>query len=98
MIVFALLVTGACCAMAFFFAARGVWGISPGFDRRTIEVIGLAGAFATYSLAGPILLVAACSERAEPMRPASVVALMALALIWTGALGIVALESGRALL
>lgn len=101
MIAFMVFVTGAAISLAVFFLGRGLAGFTPEFDRETLDRVGLVGAFALYCGAGPILL-ARSIDRGMAERPAVMVRntllLTFLLLLWTGALGVVAVESTRTLL
>ena len=101
MIALMIFATGAAIAMACFHLVRAVTGFTPAFDRATLDEIGFAGAFAVYCGAGPVLLFRAL-EQTDPrnavllLRNAAVFTLLIVA--WTGALGVVALESARLVL
>ena len=101
MIAFMVFVTGAAVSLAVFFLGRGLAGFTPEFDRKTLDKVGLVGAFALFCGAGPIL-VARSIDRGLAERPAAVllntVLLTFLFLLWAGALGVVAVESTRTLL
>ena len=101
MIAFMVFVTGASISLAVFFLGRGLAGFTPEFDRETLDRVGLVGAFALFCGAGPVLL-ARSIDRGMVDRPVAMLrntlALTFLFLLWTGALGIVAVESTRALL
>lgn len=101
MIAFMVFVTGAAVSLAVFFLGRGLAGFTPEFDRETLERVGLLGGIALYCGAGPVLLVRAL-EQAAAERPSVMLRntafLTLLFLLWTGALGVVAVESTRTLL
>lgn len=101
MIAFMVFVTGAAVSLAVFFLGRGFAGFTPDFDRETVDRVGLVGAFTLYCGAGPVLL-ARSIERGLAERTGAMmfntVLLTFLLLIWTSALGIVAVESTRTLL
>ena len=101
MIAFMVFVTGAAISLAVYYLGLGLTGFMPGFDRQTVERVGLPGAFALYFGAGPVLLFRAMEHApvdstATTMR--NILALTFLILLWTGALGVVAVESARSLL
>ena len=97
MTVFLVFVIGVTVSFACFFLIRALTGFTPAFDRRTIEEIGLPGAFLTYCCAGPVLLVAGM-EHGAGVSIRNTLLLTALFLAWTGALGVVSVESARGLL
>lgn len=101
MVAFMIFVTGSAVAMAFFHLVRGMIGFTPDFDRETLDEIGLFAAFLVFCGAGPVLLVRAL-EKAEPVSVAlslrNTFAFTFLITVWTGSLGVLALESARALL
>jgi len=101
MIAFMVFVTGAAISLAVFFLGRGLAGFTPDFDRETLDRVGLVGAFALYCGAGPILL-ARSIDRGMAEGPVvmvrNTVLLTFLFLLWTGALGVAAVESTRTLL
>ena len=101
MIAFMVFVTGAAISLAVFFLGRGLAGFTPDFDRETLDRVGLLGGFALYCGAGPVLLVRSI-DRAMAERPAVILRNAALLtftlLLWTGALGVVAVESTRTFL
>jgi len=101
MIAFMVFVTGTAVSLAVFFLGRGLAGFTPDFDRQTLERVGLVGGFALFCGAGPILL-ARTIDRGLAERPSAMlfntVLLTFLFLLWTGALGVVAVESTRTLL
>jgi hypothetical protein len=101
MVAFMIFVTGAAVAMALFYLIRGLIGFSPDFTRETLDEIGMLAAFVVYCCTGPVLLVRAL-DKAEPGSIAlslrNTFAFTFLILAWTGSLGILALESARALL
>ena len=101
MIAFMVFVTGMAVSLAVFFLAQGLAGFTPQFDRETLDRVGLVGAFVLYCGAGPVLLVRSI-DRATGERPVVMLrntALLTFALLlWTGALGVVAVESTRTLL
>lgn len=101
MIELMIFATGAAVAMACFHLIRAVTGFTPAFDRETLHEVGILGAFAVYCGAGPVLLVRAL-DHAEPHTMAAMLrntlVFTFLILAWTGAIGILALESARAIL
>ena len=101
MVAFMVFATGAAVAMALFHLVRAVIGFTPGFNRETLDEIGMAAAFAVFCGAGPVLLVRAL-ETAEPVNVAqslrNTLVFTFLILVWTGALGVLAVESARAVL
>ena len=101
MVAFMVFVMGAAVAMAIFHLSRALIGFTPDFDRETLDEIGMAAAFAVYCGAGPVLLVRALG-RIEPASMATslrnTAAFSCLILLWTGSLGVVTVESTRALL
>lgn len=101
MIAFMIFVAGAAVSLSVFFLGRGMTGFSPHFDRRTLDRVGIAAAFGIYCGAGPVLLVRALDQVEAENRMTmlrNTLAFTLLILLWTGALGIVAVESARALL
>lgn len=101
MIVFMVFVTGAAVSLAIFHLGRGLTGFTPEFDRRTVERIGRGAAFALYCGAGPVLLVRALQDAHAGTtfsKLRNITALTFLISVWTGALGVVAVESMRPLL
>lgn len=101
MVAFMIFVTGFAVAMAFFHLVRAAIGFTPGFDRETLDEIGIPAAFVIFCCAGPVLLVRA-NDKAEPGNIAlslrNTFAFTFLILAWTASLGVIALESARALL
>lgn len=100
MIVFMVLVTGAAVSLAAFNLGRALVGFTPEFDCSTVEKTGLCGAFALYCGAGPVLLLRALEPSAggtTSIRSRNFF-LSVLMIVWTGALGIVAVESLATLL
>ena len=101
MVAFMVFATGAAVAMALFHLVRAVIGFTPAFDRETLDEIGMPAAFAVFCGAGPVLLARAF-ERAEPDSMAqslrNTLVFTFLIMVWTGALGILAVESARAVL
>lgn len=101
MVALMIFVAGSAVAMAFYHLARAVTGITPAFDRETLDEIGLLGAFLVFCSTGPVLLVRAL-DRTDPTSAAlslrNTAAFTFLILAWTGSLGIVALETAQALL
>lgn len=101
MAVLMIFVTGFALAMALFHLVRGIIGFVPQFDRETLDRIGIPVAFLVFCGTGPVLLVRVL-DQAEPGSKAlsllNSVAFVFLILAWTGSLGILALESARALL
>ncbi len=98
LLVFAI---GVAVSLAVFFLGRGLAGFTPTFDRQTLNRVGVPGAFALFCGAGPVLLARAI-EPASARTPALMLfnTFLATLLIfaWTGAIGIVAVESARLLL
>ncbi|GAB4357063.1 MAG: hypothetical protein Kow0026_17180 [Oricola sp.] len=101
MVTLAVFVTGSAVALAFFHLVRGVIGFTPDFDRETLDRIGIPAAFLVFCCTGPVLLVRAL-EKARPgtiaLSMRNTFAFTFLLLAWAGSLGIIALESARALL
>lgn len=101
MVAFMVFVTGSALAIALFHLVRGVIGFTPDFDRETLDEIGMLAAFLVFCCTGPVLLVRAL-DRAKPGSVAlslrNTFAFTFLILVWTGSLGILALESTRGLL
>ena len=101
MIAFMVFVTDAAVSLAVFFFGRGFAGFTPDFDRKTVDRVGLVGAFTLFCGAGPVLL-ARSIERGLAERNSAMlfntVLLTFLLLVWTSALGVVAVESTRTLL
>jgi hypothetical protein len=101
MVAFMIFVTGLAVAMAFFHLVRAVIGFTPDFNRKTLDEIGIPAAFLIYCCAGPVLLIRA-NDESEPgnfaLSVRSAFAFTILILIWTASLGVIALESARALL
>lgn len=96
-----VLATGVAVSLSFFHLARGLAGFTPAFDRDTLDRIGLFAAFAVYCCAGPALLMRAfehAGAETAARRAGSAFALTGLIFLWSGALGVVAVESARALL
>ncbi|WP_223479288.1 hypothetical protein [Oricola indica] len=101
MVAFMVFVTGAAVSLAFFYLARGFGGFTPGFDRDTLARNGMATSFAVFCGAGPVLLVRALGSAERPSTlhtTLNVTFLTCLILLWTGALGVVAVESARVFL
>ena len=101
MVAFMVFVTGAAVSLAFFYLARGFGGFTPEFDRDTLARIGMAASFAVFCGAGPVLLVRALGEaerQSTIQTMLNVTFLTCLILLWTGALGVVAVESARVFL
>lgn len=102
MVTLFVFVTGFALAMALFHLVRALVGFTPDFSRETLDEIGILGAFFVYCGTGPVLLL--MHTRKSPPRGTaalslgSTLALTCLILVWTGSLGVVALESARALL
>ena len=101
MIAFMIFVAGAAVSLSVFFLGRGLAGFSPDFNRHTLDRIGLAAGFGIYCGAGPVLLVRALDHadaESSVTKLRNTLVFTLLILLWTGALGIVAVESARALL
>lgn len=101
MIALIIMLTGAAVAMAAFHLARAVTSMTPRFDRETLDEFGLLGAFAVYCGAGPVLLAGAldgCEGGTVGALLRKTLVLTLLIVIWTGALGVLALEGARVLL
>lgn len=101
MVTIMIFVTGFAVAMALFYLVRGLTGFTPDFDRETLDEIGLFAAFLVFCGTGPVLLLRAL-EKAEPGSIAlslrNTCAFTFLITVWTASLGVLALESVRALL
>ncbi|MAZ15469.1 MAG: hypothetical protein CL535_03940 [Ahrensia sp.] len=101
MIAFMVFVTGAAVSLAVFFLGRGFAGFTPEFDRETVDRVGLIGAFALFCGSGPVLLARSIDQGLAERHAAvlfNTVLQTLLLLLWTGVLGIVAVESTRMLL
>ncbi|QKV18072.1 hypothetical protein [Oricola thermophila] len=93
--------TGVAVAMAMFHLVRAQVGFTPGFDRKTLDEIGPVNAFLVYCCTGPVLLTQAFDRTVPPNAVVSLrntVVFMLLLLLWTFSLGVVIVESARALL
>lgn len=101
MVLLLVFFTGVAVAMAIFHLVRGLVGFTPGFDRKTLDQIGHVNAFLVYCCTGPVLLTRAFDRIVPPNAAVSlrnIVAFMVLLLLWTFSLGVVVVESARALL
>lgn len=98
---FVIVLTGAAVALSSYSLVSAVAGMAVDFDRRTVEALGLAGAFFAYGCAGPVLIVRGFDRAGQNNArrgPVLAIAATLILAVWTMALGIVAVESGSALL
>ncbi|TCD14579.1 hypothetical protein [Oricola cellulosilytica] len=96
-----VILTGAAVALSSWFLASEIAGLALDFDRRTVEALGVTGAFLAYCCAGPVLVVRVFDRAVREksgIGPAMAAGTAVILSVWTVALGIVAVESGSALL
>lgn len=101
MVALAVFATGVSVAMAFFYLVRGVTGFAPGFDRTTLDRVGIVAALAIFCLTGPAILARSLGRSV----PDTMLATLRLTLVfsvlimgWAVALGVLAMESARGFL